>query len=677
MTPAALLLAAALAAGSPAPPNVLLVTIDTLRPDALGWVAGRNATPALDQLAREGRRFPAAVSPAPVTLPAHASLMTGLLPRRHGVRDNGLLLPATPPTLAETLRRRGYSTAAFVSGLPLARPFGLDRGFELYDDQLPDGPAERRERRAAATTRAAESWLAGARAPWFLWVHYYDPHDPYEPPGGLVRPGPRGDYDGEVAAVDQAFAALRAAAARGRGRLLTVMASDHGESLGEHGEATHGFFVYDSTVAVPLVFHLPDSLAPGESRLPARLVDVAPTVLELVGAPAWPGVDGVSLTALLAGRPQLLPPALIESQRPWRSYGWAPLRALRAGDLKLVEAPRPELYDLRRDPAELRDLAATDRPALERLRGLLARAEAGPVANAVALADPEVAERLRTLGYVGAGPAAQPEAPPRGLADPKDRLADWNLMGEAEAALARGDPRAALTLFERVLAGDPRNRFALSRSGVALLELGQAGAALERLQQAVGAGPEHPESRLDLARAAARLGRHDLAVEQWRELVAQRPREASFWVGLANALGRSGQAAGAVTALEQALRLQPSDGDLRVRLAFALHGAGRASEAAEQLRRAARSAGPAGFAHSGALGLLLARLGRPDEARPWLAAARSSEGDFGDARVQLARLELERGRTEAARQALLEAVAVRPALRAQLAGDAQLAPLLK
>mgnify|MGYP003379357965 CR=1 FL=1 len=269
--------------------------------------------------------------------------------------DNGTsVLAGDVPTLATLLAARGHACAAFVASRVLDRRFGLARGFEPYDDHM---AAERTgeygypERDAASVTEAALAWLGRRPAgrPFFLWVHYYDPHDPYEPPGGLVRPGPRGDYDGEVAAVDQAFAALRAAAARGRGRLLTVMASDHGESLGEHGEATHGFFVYDSTVAVPLVFHLPDSLAPGESRLPARLVDVAPTVLELVGAPAWPGVDGVSLTALLAGRPQLLPPALIESQRPWRSYGWAPLRALRAGDLKLVEAPRPELYDLQAD----------------------------------------------------------------------------------------------------------------------------------------------------------------------------------------------------------------------------------------------------------------------------------------------------------------------------------------
>ncbi|HZI65454.1 MAG TPA: sulfatase-like hydrolase/transferase, partial [Thermoanaerobaculia bacterium] len=218
-------------------PSVLLVTLDTLRPDSLGWVSGTNATPALDRLASDGLRFPAAVAPTPLTFPSHAAMMTGVLPRRLGLRDNGQTLGSEPETLAGVLRARGYSTAAFVSGFPLSRPFGLDRGFDAYDDRFTAGAGENLERTAPETTKAAVAWLASARAPWFVWVHYFDPHYPYEPPAGFARPGARGAYDGEVAFADRSIGELLAAAEAASGRpLLTVFAGDHGESLGEHGE---------------------------------------------------------------------------------------------------------------------------------------------------------------------------------------------------------------------------------------------------------------------------------------------------------------------------------------------------------------------------------------------------------------------------------------------------------
>ena len=265
---------AAQPARGPARPDVLLISVDTLRPDALGWVAGRNPTPALDALAREGFRFPAAVSPVPLTLPSHVSIMTGLVPRRHGVRDNGQVLGAGPPTLAEALRANGYATAAFVGGFPLRAPFGLDRGFDHYDDALPPGEDAWRERPAPETTAAALSWLrsrttsAGpARAPFFLFVHYYDAHDPYTPPARLLGAGPRGAYDGEVRFVDESVGELRRGLhdLRLDRNLLTIFLGDHGEALGQHGEETHGFFVYDATVVVPLLFQFPGRLVPGAS----------------------------------------------------------------------------------------------------------------------------------------------------------------------------------------------------------------------------------------------------------------------------------------------------------------------------------------------------------------------------------------------------------------------------
>lgn len=663
-------------AASPAP-NVLLITVDTLRPDALGWTGGRNATPVIDRLAADGFRFRSAVSPAPVTLPAHASIMTGLTPRRHGARDNGQPLADGVPTLAESLRGRGYATAGFVSGFPLVRAFGLDRGFAHFDDDLPDGPADRRERRAARTTAVAAAWIAAARQPWFAWVHYYDPHDPYEAPGP-VRGDRRAAYDAEVAYVDQAIASLRdRVAARPGLRTLTVFAADHGESLGEHGESTHGFFLYDSTVTVPLVFHFPGRVAPGESGQPARLVDIAPTILDLAGVPPLAAAEGISLVPLLSGRTQIVPPAVIETLRPWASYGWSPLRALRDAAWKYIASPRPELYDLLADPRESADRVAAEGGRAQEMAAALTRSDGASAAASPRVPDAETAARLSALGYVGAGARAPAGDPPPGLADPKDRVRTWNDLGEAEQLMAARRYADALARFDVVLASEPVNRFALSRSGQALLELGRGPEAIARLERAVGVGAEHPESRLALAQALFRLGRPQQAALQWTELTRLQPREPAHWVGLGNALGLSRQPGPAATAFARASALRPDDPELLTRLAFAEHASGRDADAALHLTQAAERQGPAAFPHAGALGVLLAQLGRPGPARRWLAVSRPAEADFAEARYQLARLQAQAGEVAAARRALAEALKASPVLRLRAVADERLAPLLR
>jgi len=236
------------------------------------------------------------------------------------------VLPPGPATLAETLRAAGWTTAAFVSGFPLRALFGVDRGFEHYDDTLPLGTRARLERPADATTAAALAWIATAKSPWFVWVHYYDPHDPYEMHPEFPREGRQGAYLSEVAFADHALGLLRRGVAeRDAGPLLTVFTSDHGESFGEHGESTHGFFLYDTTVTVPLVVHLPGRVHAGSSALPARLIDVAPTMLALLGVPAPAGVDGRSLLAAIDGGADAPAPAHLETLHPWLTYGWAPL----------------------------------------------------------------------------------------------------------------------------------------------------------------------------------------------------------------------------------------------------------------------------------------------------------------------------------------------------------------
>src|SRR5438093_12246839 len=367
-------------------PNVLLVTIATLRADSLGcYGRAAAATPTMDALAGRGVRFATAVAHVPLTGPSHASILTGRTPLGHGFRDNGgyVLLPHAK-TAAEQFRQAGFRTAGFVSGFPLDRRFGFDRGFDTYDDHLPRGNDPRRtpyvERLGDATTDAALRWLAGpappSGAPFFLWVHYYDPHAPYEPPGTLAQRFRTAPDDGEIAFVDVQLARLLRALDEGEpgrlGRTLVLVTADHGESLGEHGEGTHGLFVYDATLRVPWIMAGP-GLDPGRvASTVARGIDVLPTLLDYAGLAPAPGIEGRSLRPAAEGREMSDAPAYAESLYAEREFGWAPLHAWRTARFKLIDAPRPELYDLDADAgertnrvAELPDRAAELRRPLQ------------------------------------------------------------------------------------------------------------------------------------------------------------------------------------------------------------------------------------------------------------------------------------------------------------------------
>ncbi|HEX5759504.1 MAG TPA: sulfatase-like hydrolase/transferase, partial [Thermoanaerobaculia bacterium] len=564
---------------------------------------------------------------------------------------------------------------------PLSRQFGIDRGFDHFDDRLTAGVGAWLERPAAATVAAAAAWAESARSPWFLWVHLYEPHFPYEPPARLRRPGPRGAYDGEAALADEAVGdllqRLDARGVRGGRPRLTLFAADHGESLGEHGEGTHGFFVYDSTLLVPVVVAWPGRIAAAASGAAVRLVDLAPTVLDLLGLPAWDGVDGVSLAPLLAGRAQEPPPAYVETWQPWTSYGWSPLKGVRHGGWKLIAAPRPELYDLRADPGETRNVldAAAARTQARQLRAALRAAEERPAAKAAAIpSDPEAAARLRALGYAGAGGPAG--APPPGLPDPKDRAHLRELLTEADELLRAGRPAEALARFEEVLRQEPANRFAAVRSGLALFAAGDLGRAIPRLERAAALDPAGPETRAALAEALDRAGRPADAVPHWRELARLQPRRAFAWSNLGAALGRSDRIEEAVAALRTAAELEPGNPDRQIRLGFAELAAGRPAAAAAHLERAAAVLGPERFPHPGALGVLLAQSGRPADARPWLLRSRPEEPDHAESRLALARLELEAGNRPAAAQALREALAAAPHLKTQVERDPALRALL-
>ena len=444
-------------------PNVLLVTIDTLRADHVGSYGHASAsTPTIDALALRGVRFDTSVVHAPLTGPSHASILTARTPLGHGFRNNsGYVLPPQIRTAAEDFRDAGYRTAAFVSAFPLDRRFGFDRGFETYDDRLPRGNDRRRtpyvERFADATTDAALRWLDTAgpaqttrAAPWFLWVHYYDPHAPYEPPADLAARFPQAPYDGEIAFVDRELARLlRALDAKGQsGRTIVLLTADHGESLGQHGEGTHGIFVYDATLRVPWVMAGPGIAAGRVSRTVARSIDVLPTLADFAGLPPRKEVEGRSLRPAADGREMADEPTYAESLYPELELGWAPLHAWRTASVKYIKAPRAELYDLTQDGAETKNRAGEEPARVDNLNRTVEAALRSPTPSApTASVDPETAERLRALGYASGGRVSRAAG---ALRDPKDGVRLLPRLNRGMSA-ARTEPAIAITELTAVL----------------------------------------------------------------------------------------------------------------------------------------------------------------------------------------------------------------------------------
>ena len=441
----------------PARPSILLVTLDTTRADAVGPEARGVATPAFDAVAARGRRFRQAYTAVPETLPAHLSMLSGLYPAGHGVHENGRVVPATQPLLAERLEGAGYRTAAFVSSFVLARRFGLDRGFDLYDDALPPGAAERA---AGATTDAALAHLASRPAgPLFLWVHYFDPHAPYTPPEPFRTRYAAHPYLGEVAAMDEQLGRLVAAFERSAPPpVAIVLAGDHGEGLGEHGEAQHGHLLYQGTMHVPLVLVAP-GVPPGASDTAVSTRRVFHTVLDLAGL----GVEG----SLREAKDEVV---LGEAMKPFLSYGWQPQVMAVQGARKAIDAGRLEAYDLAADPGEARDLGedAAPRPLRDALRGYPPPSTAGAAAAPL---DDAARRQLASLGYVSAGaaPARRKDAP-----RPADRTALLARLDQASGLFVRGEYAAVIPLLEGILREDPQNLDAALRLATAHSALGHA-----------------------------------------------------------------------------------------------------------------------------------------------------------------------------------------------------------
>ena len=613
---------------APKPPNVILITLDTTRADRMGFLGSkRGLTPNLDALARQSVVFTRAYSQVPLTTASHATILTGTYPQFHQVNDFAVALAEDLPYAPYIFRGNGYHTAAFVGSLvldPATRSApGFDRGFDTYDAGFHrrhqgEDRYEAIERRGGEVVGRALAWLnAHQKGPYFLWVHLYDAHDPYDPPEPYKTRYASAPYDGEIAYVDAAVGKfLSQLRARGLydGALIAVMA-DHGEALGEHGETTHGIFLYDETIHVPLLFKLPSERSAGK-RIETRagLVDVMPTILQAVGIAVPKEMQGESLlpmfqsTTLKSGavghaesargttaEPPRDRPAYAESDYPHRTFGWSSLRSLRTGKYLFIEAPNKELYDQATDPQAQHNLSAASVAVANTLDSQLdafrqktsTSKEAPKVVN-----DPDLQERLNALGYVASDntSSAMPGIKDTG-ADPKDKVEVVNLLHRAEMLKEETRFQEAVPLLQRVIALEPNLPITYLQLGTALtslkdyeksvpilrkavemrpdltvpryqlgsalFETGDFAGAAVQFETAVARSPNWPEAYLSLATAYARLDRMTDAIAEYSKVIELRPNHYSAHLLLGRALALSGNPTAAVPVLMGAVELQP------------------------------------------------------------------------------------------------------------------------
>ncbi len=570
------------------PPNVLLITIDTLRADRLGcYGSPSGATPHLDRLAARGVRFDAAFTAVPITLPSHASILTGTYPTTHGVRLNGVhVLDGRLPTLGERLTPTGYASGAFVSAFVITRAFGLDRGFSVYDDGL----GSELERPAEETVTAFQRWRATADAkPFFAWVHLFDPHLPRRAPDEIAKRF-EDPYDAEIAYADAQIGRLLAWLEK-RGELertLVIVTADHGEGLGEHGEEAHVFFIYDSTMRVPLILAgpgLPTGRVLGNGV--ARTIDIAPTVLDLLGRSVPETMQGRSLAPAIRGEEELPSAAYLESLAPRLVMGWSDLRGLRTASDKLIEAPRLELYDLREDPGELQNRAASEKERVAALRRVLS-IESGPdLASAVnESVEADLFDKLNRLGYLGSA-----QAPPASGHDPKDMIALLEPIQKVEATLRQGrseTTRALAQELEALLPLDPTNPTLLGYLGRLWSATGECDRGLQLLRLASEALPEDIELQIHLGDAARRCGKPEVALDAYRRASELPPADGRAWIRIARTLEGRGEKRPAIEALERAIEINGNSGNTRFEVGSLLMALGRPQQAEVHLNEAAR-----------------------------------------------------------------------------------------
>jgi len=614
--------------GTAGPPPVILISVDTLRADHLSCYGyARLRTPHIDSLARGGTLFTEISSQAPITLPSHVSLFTSTYPFANSVHENAQVLPPGAVTLATVLAAQGYKTAAIIGGYFLARRYGLAQGFQTYDspfDSRAINGALDLKRPASQVLESAEHWIEqNSGRPFLLFIHLFDLHQPYDAPAAYRARAPESEYDQELAYVDDSLGSFFDFLARSAldRRALVVLFSDHGESLGDHGENTHGYFIYRSTLHVPLIFHWPQAGKNGNWKLetgnspqvssfqfpvsssdylarveaPAGLIDVAPTVLSFLGIPSPPSFCGHSLLELAKSGDSPPRDVYSESSYAHDKFGWATLRSLRRGDYQYIDAPHPELYDLKRDPAELHNLlpgqASLAASYRERLTALAAtyRSVPGAVGQTATVVAPGAAENLRALGYL------EITSPHAALddsgVDPKDRVFEYKRYLLAGHLARTGKAEEAAAEFQAILADDPHNLPAyieLARSDVALhryldgakqlqaalaldprnveaeellgdiwLAVGDLGRAAAEFRQLLAFAPQDYEAHFGLGLLAARRHQTSEAAGHFRAALAANPRSAEAHYQLGLILEAQNDKTGAVGEFQAALQIAP------------------------------------------------------------------------------------------------------------------------
>lgn len=555
-----------------APANVFLVTIDTLRADHVHCYGYEKiATPALDALAKDGSRFTQAFTPSPITNSSHTSIMTALLPSHHGVTDFAVPLDANHATLADLLQENGYHTAAFIGAVILdAKTLapGLDHGFDYYDNfpEHPTGKSRfgRLERRAMDVAQHAETWLTAHPAgPHFAWLHFYDPHDPYEPPPPFSETYKDRPYDGEIANADTALAHFVAFLKRRSwyDDSIIIVVGDHGEGLGEHHENTHGIFLYDSTTHVPLIIKLAGrSQAAKVVDAQVRTTDILPTVLDELKISPPKNLDGESLRACLAGTETKGWSAFGETDYPLR-FGWAPLRSVRSQGFKFIEAPRPEFYDLHADASELQNTYQADNKTIAELRGMLAD--------------------IRPASAAGTTPSSLP--------DPKDKIEEQNLLHTAMMAAEDNRVTEAREALETVLKTDPKSSTALRQIGELELNASNYSKAADYLTRARQFWPDDATVALNQGKALEKTGNLPGAREALEASLKQLPAQLPARILLGGVYLGLKDAKAAEDQFEAALLLQPNSVEAQLGIARAQIQTGNFSDALRQLQPLAKS----------------------------------------------------------------------------------------
>ncbi len=635
---------------------VLLITVDTLRADRLGcYGAKRVRTPAMDSLAADGVRFENALAQVPITLPSHAVILSGTYPMFNGVRDfTSPGVPSNVGLLAEAFARQGYSTAAFVSAFVLDSTWGFGRGFQTYDDHFDPRQFETQnpgniQRRANQTVDRLLAWLRSnapgpAAKPSFVWLHLYDPHSDYNPPEPFRTQYAGRLYDGEVAYVDSQLARLFAYMKRSGlyERTLIVLLSDHGESLGEHGEDEHGFFVYNSTLRVPMIFKLPvRSTGPRVVQWPVGTVDVAPTILELVRIrdPLSRQFQGSSLVSMIQGKSLAERPVYSETYYPRDSFGWSPLRSLTARRYHYIEAPRPEIYDTAADPAETRNLIEQQRAVADALRNQLQDFERRYTAKSTPdkgpPLSPETLEKLKSLGYVAYSAPVAPSLAAAGLADPKDRLKVFKSILRATDLASLGRLEASNALLKSLAPEEPNLYlipFMLAENATREQHWPEAE---KEFTACLKLNPSFQQAVMGLARTLLAQGKAEQA-RPWLELAAhENPHNFLAYHGLGLVARAQRQNEDARGYFQKAVEEKSSYAPSQQELGVVLVELQRYADALKPLARA-KELGPENAVLANHLGIAYANTGRLKDAIAAYQRALKMKSDLAPARLNLA-----------------------------------------